>query len=330
MRRDNQGSVNASVSAMAAALTARNNVNAFDDSNSDSNPNAYFTYRPLSNLPTPPPTYKETKSPSTIVLGCMEDGEPVMAKFRGPAIHLVNLIPSSASLSTASVPTTQAILSRADLPIETVALAVCILDSLDKKFARAWRLSCPLLAGAPVRPSTNKRHSLPPTPVMYQHQQHQMLHIDSVPPEIIILAALVIAVKFTEDPQQVTQYYCNAWGRGTWSHDQLNVTERCIMESLNYRIMPLCDEDCLADAMVDMQLAGQQMDWDARGLSPPESIAGNNGDSNFVLGHSRSKTMLPSTGAIGLGLSLTPLDSPGTGSSKAATPRTDVSESSYF
>lgn len=157
-----------------------------------------------------------------------------------------------------------------------------------------------------------------------------MLHIDSVPPELIILAALVIAVKFIEDPQQLTQYYCDAWGRGTWSHEQLNVTERCIMESLNYRIMPLCDEECLSDAMVDMQLAGQQVDWDTRELTPPESLASSDGDSNFILGHNRSKTMIPSTAALGLGLSLTPSESPCAGSSEAVTPQTEALRNSYF
>lgn len=229
------------------------------------------------------------------------------------------------------MPVVQAILSRADLSIEKVALAVCILDSLGKKFARAWRLSCPLLPGV-LAPSSsiNKRHTLPPTPGPYQHQQHQMLHIDSVPPEVIILAALVIAVKFTEDPQQLTQYYCHAWGRGIWSHDQLNVTERCIMESLNYRIMPLCDEDCLSDAMADMQLAGQQLDWDTRELSPPDSLAGSDNDGNFALRHGRSKTMISPSPGLALDLSPTPCDSPCATSSKAATPRSEALRTSYF
>ncbi|KAG5981166.1 hypothetical protein E4U55_003226 [Claviceps digitariae] len=293
--------------------------------------NAYFTYRPLSNLPTPPPTYKENKSPSTSASDSPTAAELGGSKFRGPAVHLVNLIPSSASLASASVPDVQALLSRADLPIETIALAVCILDSLDKKFARAWRLSCPSYPGAPVPSSSHlKRHSLPPTSLLYQHQQHQMLHIDSVPPEIIVLAALVIAAKFTVDTPQQTQYYCDAWGRGKWSHDQLNVSERCIMESLDYRIMPLCDEDCLADAMVDMQLAGQQFHCDMRELTPPESVASNDYETNFVMGHSRSKTMAPSSTGSGLGLSLTPMDSSCAESSRIVTPRTEAIGPSYF
>lgn len=137
----------------------------------------------------------------------------------------------------------------------------------------------------------------------------------------MVLAALVIADKFTEDSEQSTQAYCTAWGRGLWSSEQLNATERSIMESLNYRIMPLCADDCLADAMVDMQLAGQDYcRWDAAEPSPPHSDDGDmlfsadEGDDcgsheagNLVYGHSRSKTMVPGSGmrsaSVGLGLS---------------------------
>ncbi|POR31187.1 Uncharacterized protein TPAR_08608 [Tolypocladium paradoxum] len=308
----------------AVGRSAQVNTN-FDDDDAQ----AYFTYRPLSNLPTPPPTYKDTSAAqSPALVTSLDDGEPLMAKFRGPAIHLVNLIPSSASLATASVPLAQAILSRADLPIETVALAVCILDSLGSKFARAWRLCCPLLPSATLTP-VSKRHTLPPTPLLYQAQQRQMLHIDSVKPEIIILAALVIAVKFTEDPQQQTHFYCVEWGKGLWSHDQLNATERCIMESLDYRIMPLCDEDCLADAMVDMQLAGQQRDLNVCEPTPPDSVS-NSDDDVFVPCHSRSKTMIPTSATLGLGLTLAPLDTPATETARLTTPQLAASEHNYF
>lgn len=244
---------------------------------------------------------------------------------------MVNLIPSSASLTPASVPVVQSMLTRANLSIETVALAVCILDSLDKRFARAWRLGCPLTPGSLTPTSPKKRHSLPPTPLLYRHQQHQMLHIDSVPPELIILAALVIAVKFLDDPQQHTQYYCDYWGRGTWSNEQLNVTERCIMESLNYRIMPLCDEDCLADAMVDMQLAAKQMDREDRQTvcSSLEHMA-DQFENNFVVGHNRSRTMISASASIGLGISLTPEESPCTSSSGGNTPLSDGVGLPYF
>ncbi|KAM4056725.1 Cyclin-like protein [Hirsutella rhossiliensis] len=288
----------------AIALASHHSAKLHDDNDDDDQASSfkYLTYRPLSNLPTPPPTYKETTaaaaagSPPTPTT--LEDGEPLQARFLGPAIHLVNLIPSSASLATASVTLVQGMLSRADLPLETVALAVCVLDSLDSKFARAWRLCCPLLPSAVgAVPSLSKRHTLS-TSLLYQAQQQQMLHIDSVKPELIILAALVIAVKFTQDPQQPTQFYCLDWGKAVWSHRQLNATERCIMESLNYRIMPLCDEDYLADAMVDMQLAAQQRDAELREQTPPVSVSSSDDDA-FVPGHSRSKTAVPSVMALG-------------------------------
>ncbi|KAL7789501.1 hypothetical protein V8C37DRAFT_411198 [Trichoderma ceciliae] len=258
-----------------------------------------FTYRPLSRLPTPPPTL----SNSSCVDQSLEDDGTLNPRYRGPAIHLVNLIPASASLACASVPFVQAMLSRADLSLEMLALAVCILDSLDTKFARTWRLSCPLSCplSYPLRPddlesptatspSLVKRHSLPSTP---RDAPRRQLHIDSVRPELIILAALVIAAKFAQDPQQPPQFYRLAWGRGLWSNEQLNVTERCIMESLNYRILPLCDDDCLTDAMVDMQLAGELEEsgsrWNlAREPTPPDSAAGS--ECEFVPSHSRSKT----------------------------------------
>lgn len=283
----------------------------------------YFTYRPLSNLPTPPPSSRESsaaQSPKTT----LEDGEELEAKLRGsypnlpyiydcviltlfsnigPAIHLVNLIPSSASLAIASVHLVQAMLSRAGLPIETVALAVCILDSLDAKFARTWRVSCPLRSASPTTSTTSKRHTMPPGLMSWDQwrPQQQQMHIDSVNPELIVLAALVIAAKFTEDLQESAQVYCEGWGRGMWSTEQLNATERCIMERLGYRILPLFEEGCLADAMVDMQLAGRQQDWHldvVREPTPPDSLGVTptglddvDKDGFFVPSHSRSKTM---------------------------------------
>lgn len=299
----------------------------------------YLTYRPLSNLPTPPPSSRNSsaaQSPRTT----LDDGETLKPSFRGTisvqyllfrilipvgaAIHLANLIPPSASLTTPSVPLIQAILGRANLPIETVALAVCVVDSLDSKFARLWRVSCPLRSD--YFATSNKRHTLPASPLP---QQWQQLHIDSVNPELIILAALVIAVKFTEDPQDATQYYCQAWGRGMWSNDQLNVTERCIMENLNYRIMPLCDDDCLTDAMVDMQLAAQQTDWNVREHTPPESTAGDY-EGQYIPSHNRSKTLSTGKATLRLGLTLTPLDTPEAGVTQATTPRPSGHAGDYF
>jgi hypothetical protein len=241
----------------------------------------------------------------------------------GPAIHLVNLIPSSASLADASVPLVQAILTRASLPLETIALAVCILDSLNARFARTWRLSCPLLPGLQTLTPSSKRHTLPPA--FLERPQKQQLHIDSVSPELIILAALVIAVKFTEDPQCPAEFYCRTWAKGLWSHDQLNFTERCIMEALDYRIMPLCEDECITDAMVDMQLAARQ----AQSVLSAPATPGDRtpGEDEFVPAHSRAKTLSPGM-ATGMRFSTTRVDTPAAAS--RVTPLALTSSVDYF
>lgn len=203
------------------------------------------------------------------------------------------MLPPAASLATPSVALVQAMLTRARLPLNTVALAVCILDSLDSRFARAWRLTCPL--GAPASPSLlsapppsekEKRHTLPsplsPAPALLSasvSDADRLFHIDAVFPEIIILAALAIAAKFIDDgfsSQQFALAYCPAGGPvasaspasapasalasscGLWTAAQLAATERCIMQNLGYRILPLLDADLLADAQADMRRAGVQ------------------------------------------------------------------------
>lgn len=236
----------------------------------------YFTrtYKPLSNLPTPPPSSRNSVS-SSPVLGDEEFDDdvdtallgmcfPLLALrfyplwrvltnqplLTGPAVHLVNLHPPSASIDPPSVALIQTILTRAALPLETIALAVCILDSLDAKFARKWRVTLPLAATTKTT-ALSKRHTITSAAASL------ITHIDSVRPELVILAALVVAFKFTEDCQEPTQYYAGDWGRGLWTCGQINATERCIMEHLGYRILPLCQRDIIADAIEDMRRAGQ-------------------------------------------------------------------------
>ena len=170
----------------------------------------------------------------------------------GPAIHLVNLIPPSASLAVPSVSLVHEMLVRSNLPMDSIALAVCILDSLSSKFSLNWRLLCPLAQREPASGFT-KRHTIQVHPL-----GATQLHIDSVSPELIVLAALVIAVKFVVDCHEPTHYYRTAWGKDLWTSDQINMTERCIMENLGYRILPLWDAVLIADAVRDMQRAARQ------------------------------------------------------------------------
>jgi hypothetical protein len=116
-------------------------------------------------------------------------------------------------------------------------LAVCILDSLNSRFALSWRRSFPL---------TNS-----------ESPEHQPLHIDSIRPEVIILAALIISVKFLDDQQSTTRLYSEDWGSWKWTCDQINATEHAIMENLNYRLLPLWTEGLISDALEEMERAGR-------------------------------------------------------------------------
>ncbi|EJT74583.1 hypothetical protein GGTG_08423 [Gaeumannomyces tritici R3-111a-1] len=300
----------------------------------------YFerTYRPLSNLPTPPPSSKNSSASQSPVME-MHEGELLHPALIGAAIHLVNLLPPSASLATPSVSLVQSMLARADLPEHTVALAVCILDSLTTRFSRNWRLSCPLApapapapaaddsAAWPLRRSGSKRHTLAGTGNMSRDrfvrgQQPLQLHIDSVNPEVMVLAAMMIAGKFTEDSQEPTRWYASAWGGGVWTYEQINVTERCIMESLGYRIMPLTAPDVLEGALSDMARAaksacgvGSGASTKARGqqAQAPGWVAASNGcDSGLRReeAHFRSKSCGKPPQSQLASLQLTPTDTP--------------------
>jgi len=138
------------------------------------------------------------------------------------------------------------ILARANLPAEIIALAVCILDSLNSKFSQNWRQFCPLARGLEKGTATSA------------------FHIDAVRPEVIVLASLIVAVKFLEDYQEPTHHYASNWANDLWTCEQINFTERCIMESLGYRIMPLWDRNLIQDALADMERAGRQANLERR------------------------------------------------------------------
>jgi hypothetical protein len=165
---------------------------------------------------------------------------------------------------------------------------VCILDSLKSKFSLTWRVSFPL-GGS----SANKRHTLS-GPVQAQH-------IDAVFPEVIILGSLIIATKFVEDMHEPTAHFASAWGNDLWTCEQINFTERCIMESLGYRIMPLWNEKYIKQARHDIELARREMlDEDMGDLVTP--------DDGTVMKHSKSKS--EGHAVTGLGYQLTPVDTP--------------------
>ncbi|KUJ16786.1 uncharacterized protein LY89DRAFT_566116, partial [Mollisia scopiformis] len=252
---------------------------------------SYFdkTYVPLSSLPTPPLSHSRTnsrqQSPDTL-----SPDEFLDPDLLGPAIHLTNLIPSSTSLTTPSIPLVHSILNRSDLPLETIALAVCILDSLNSRFALQWRTACPLSIV-----------SLPP-PFNANGEKLETQHIDEIHPEIIVLCALILAVKFLDDHQQSTREYRDQWGLNLWTCEQINFTQRILLENLGYRLLPLWEETIILEALEDMERASRQYEPEIFNDEEEEDWESENKHYNLV--------RIGGKAVLGLGNQLTPVETP--------------------
>ncbi|KFZ09256.1 hypothetical protein V502_08849 [Pseudogymnoascus sp. VKM F-4520 (FW-2644)] len=202
-----------------------------NECNFDDEDNYFLTYVPLSCFPTPP-TSCHTSSPREPALDSNTTSS-FDTNLQGSATYLSYLIPCTASLLLTSPSLAQSLLSRANLTLNTVALAACILDSLTSRFAASWR------------------HSLPLTSLSLKTQ-----HINYVRPEVIILGALLVASKFLDDYATHISSYEDDIANGRWTCEQINATERCILENLEWRIMPLWREDLIEDAKEDMRKVG--------------------------------------------------------------------------
>lgn len=130
------------------------------------------------------------------------------------------------------------LLCHAELPRPVLALACCILDSLNSRFALTWRNSCPL----------NKTCS--------PDSSDEEMDINSIRQEVIVLSAIIISVKFLDDKDCSTQIYAEEWGSGQWTCEQINATQKCILKNLGYRILPLWTTELIGDALKDMEKAG--------------------------------------------------------------------------
>jgi hypothetical protein len=195
------------------------------------------TYVPLSNLPTPPSQQRpEQSTPSLHDRSTTAKRRPDSAlqqHLLGPAVHLANLVPSSVSLLDPCPQRVHDMLGRARLPEGTLALACGILDSLNSRFAKAWRAAV-------------SRES---------RRLDGEACVDRVRPELIVLSAIVLAVKFLDDRHASTSWYADTWGACRWSCRLVNATEHCILQNLGYRLISLTDSRVLDEAKHEMRLA---------------------------------------------------------------------------
>lgn len=215
---------------------------------------AYFRKlgKPLSNLPTPPPSSRDSSaSPSPRLLSNDVDGLDL--EFLAPAVYLTRVMPPGLSNDSPSIDLVKTILSNANLAMNILALAGCILEAIPMRFRKIWRMSYPRTRAA------HKRHTLPSGPI-------QPPDNDPAFPEVVVLAALIIADKFVQDSEVSTKYYGKKWGEGLWTCEQINFTERHIMEVLDYRILPLYEDDNLGQARQEIddvrcELLNETSEW---------------------------------------------------------------------
>lgn len=132
-------------------------------------------------------------------------------------------------------------------------------------------------------------------------EEFESQHIDEIHPELIILAALILAVKFLDDHQQSTKEYAEQWGRGIWSCQQVNFTQRCLLENLGYRLLPLWEEDVILEALEAMERAGSQYE--------PE-IYDSEDEAEDEKWDFQPTLMMHGKAMLGLGNQITPVETP--------------------
>ncbi|KAI0478446.1 hypothetical protein GGR56DRAFT_322289 [Xylariaceae sp. FL0804] len=305
---------------------------------------AYFRqfYKPLSSLPTPPPSSRASSAAQSPLMAAAHGEENLESQFLGPAAHLARMLPPGASFVTPSVPIVQSMLACANLPMDTIALAVNILDSLNSRFSRSWRLSFPLhdqsspsssSSSQPVFSSNSKRHTLPPPSTSTAGASAAApRHIDAVSPEVIILAALTTAQKFVEDAAApAARHVCDAWAAGRWTPAQLARTERCVVEALGYRLLPLWEPALIREARHDIELARREILRESATAGNRNAASSNGkrgGGGGVENGHDDAapttttrchvKSMSAGFAVTGPGRALTPVETPGSEGAAAA------------
>lgn len=147
-------------------------------------------------------------------------------------------------------------LSRACLPSPTLALAAIILDSLTSRFSLSWRkaLTPTLFYTIPI--SSNPKLNRWTTNPASRYDRYTPPSIDSLRPELLALAAIVLATKFLHDAESSSAEYASAWGNDIWSVEQLNVAQTVVCDNLQWRILPLCDAELIEEAGETMRLVG--------------------------------------------------------------------------
>lgn len=210
--------------------------------NSGEDLDAYFaSYVPLSNLPTPPPVRGSVLN--HVSAKPIPEDTVLISDLAGPATHLANLVPSNTCIHRPSVAAIHNFLFRAELPLEILGLAACILDALGSRFALEWRKACS---------STARTSSL-----LNRSWKRTSFHHDtktSVEPEIVVLSALSLAAGYLDDNQKSAAYWARTISADRFRTKQVNATRLCILIDIDYNLHSFTP-DMIQEAIEDMQRA---------------------------------------------------------------------------
>ena len=134
-------------------------------------------------------------------------------------------------------------LFRAELPLEILGLAACILDALGSRFAPEWRKAC----SSTARTSSLLNRSWKKTP--FHHNTKA-----SVEPDIVVLSALSLAAGYLDDSQKSAAYWARAISADRFRTSQVNATRLCILIDIDYNLHSFTP-DMIQEATEDMQRA---------------------------------------------------------------------------
>ncbi|KAF2842597.1 hypothetical protein M501DRAFT_1012002 [Patellaria atrata CBS 101060] len=204
------------------------------------------TFVPLSSLPTPPSASKQTREEKMSEDIDMEDVS--MIDLAGPATHLANLVPSGVCPSGPSPTVIYTYLTRSELPLQTIALASCVLDSLSRRFPRNWREAMTEASQPP--PGAQDIPSLS----IASLKDLSGLTVPLPKAQLVVLAALSIASSYLDDVSSPTDYWC--WlARDKFSARQINSTIRCMLIDIDYCLHTFTP-DMIEEYKADMRRAG--------------------------------------------------------------------------
>ncbi|KAF3904845.1 hypothetical protein ABW20_dc0105548 [Dactylellina cionopaga] len=196
--------------------------------------------KPLSAFPTPPDSIDTESWDVEINCAASKKSVPAPNSWQTPTItastsFLVSLLPPSckAPRSSSIIPR---ILYRSQHLFSpyTIAMAGCILDALSSKF-------CHTLLQHPTIPRIRQASNL-------------TLAVNSGSfGELIISTALLISTKFLNDRPPHNIHFATQVFDGAFSLDMLTLTERVVLEDVNYRLGYLCAEGVVGEKMGRME-----------------------------------------------------------------------------